>query len=170
MGQDKALLTVGGTAMAVAVANALERAGASSVVCVGGDLERLRALGLAAAADEREGTGPLGGLVSALELAGESLALVTPCDLVEPDAAAFAALVSALRADPGLDIAVPVADGVWRPLPCAVRTATVTPAVRDAFDRGERAVHRALQALTRVEVAVGALRDADTPEDLPGRR
>ena len=35
---------------------------------------------------------------------------------------------------------------------------------------GERAVHRAMERLDFVAVDVGALADADTPEDLPGHR
>lgn len=67
MGRDKALISLEGRALAVRVAEAVAAAGASGVVAVGGDLDGLRAAGLAAVPDrDGPGAGPLAGIVTAL--------------------------------------------------------------------------------------------------------
>ena len=169
MGRDKALMPVDGVPMAVRVARALEGAGAERIVCVGGDLEALRALGLTALADEREGTGPLGGVLSALATLDEGIAIVAPCDLVDPRAEPFLVLVQALADHPAATAAVPVVEGRWRSLPSALRVRS-RRALQNAFDVGERALFRAYDGLDRVEVDAGDVRDVDRPEDLPDHR
>lgn len=168
MGRDKALLRIDGEPMAVRAAHALKEAGAIEVVCVGGDLEALRALGLVALDDDYPNAGPLGGVLTALAWANNQIAVVTPCDLLVPSARPFRELVSALAVSEAT-VAVPIVDGQWRPLPAALRS-LVRPALADAFAEGERAVHRALERLDFVAVDVGPLPDADTPEDLPDHR
>jgi len=165
MGRDKALLRIDGEAMAVRVAHALKEAGAAEVVCVGGDLEALRALGLVALDDEYPDPGPLGGVLTGMSWASELVTAVTPCDLLVPSASAFSELVATLIASEAM-AAVPIVDGRWRPLPAAFRS-SARGALVDAFAGGERAVHRAMGRLTLVEVDLGPLTDADTPEDLP---
>jgi molybdopterin-guanine dinucleotide biosynthesis protein A len=78
MGTDKALLEVDGVAMAVRVARALDAAGATEVMCIGGDAPALAALGLIVVTDRHPGDGPLGAVITALadadtpvELAGD---------------------------------------------------------------------------------------------------
>lgn len=166
MGRDKALLVIEGEAMAQRVARVLRDAGAARVVCVGGDVDALRSLGLSVEIDPREGSGPLGGVLSALDLAREDMVVVAPCDLLAPSSTFVRALRGALGGDRDAAVAVPIVDGRWRPLPCALRI-QARGAVADAFDGGERTLHRALGRLARVEVEVGPLADADTPEDLP---
>ena len=167
MGRDKALMTIDGVPMAKRVARALEQAGADSVTCVGGDVVALRELGLVVMADEWEGTGPLGGVISSLDATGASLSLVAPCDLLDPNPNSLHELVVALRHTDGAMVAVPPVGGVWRPLPAAIRTGC-RPQLLEAFVAGERAVHRAMARLERVEVAAGPFADVDTPADLPG--
>ena len=165
MGRDKALVPIDGVAMAKRVARALEQAGATRVICVGGDVDALRDLGLVAVVDEREGTGPLGGVLSSLDAATESVSLVAPCDLLDPNPSSLHRLVLALLHAEEAMVAVPLAGGVWRPLPAAMRT-ICRPQLEDAFVGGERAAHRAMARLRRVEVAAGPFADADTPDDL----
>jgi molybdopterin-guanine dinucleotide biosynthesis protein A len=167
MGRDKAFVVVDGDAMVVRVCRALERAGASRVVCVGGDREALSALGLVAIADDFEGAGPLGGVLAALRDSTASVTVVSPCDLLDPRVEAFATLAAALERAPDARVAVPLVDGEWRPLPCALR-AGATADLERVFASGERAVHRALAALERVDVDAGSFDDADSPGDLPG--
>jgi len=169
MGRDKALLAIDGTPMALRVADALERAGATRVRCVGGDRTALRAVGLDVVDDDHPGAGPLGGILTALRVSTAPVTLVSPCDLIEPPPDGFAALMAALGTTPLALVSVPSTDGAWRPLPCALRR-TALAELGAAFDVGERAVHRAFAALERVEVESGPFPDADTPGDLPGRR
>jgi molybdopterin-guanine dinucleotide biosynthesis protein A len=105
----------------------------------------------------------------ALSASALPITLVAPCDLVDPRREGFAELVAALDGSTRARAAVPLIDRTWRPLPCALRS-TALPALDDAFAAGERAVHRGLAGLERVEVEAGSFRDADTPGDLPGHR
>jgi molybdopterin-guanine dinucleotide biosynthesis protein A len=179
MGRDKALVELGGAALAVRVRDALVAAGATAVRAIGGDGPRLAALGLAVDADDDPGAGPLGGLLTALRTArAADVVLVVACDLVRPDPAALAATVAALErgaaADPAADVAVPLVGGRRQWLHAAYRTKAL-PALAAAYGSGERAVHRAVMALDVVEVTgvdPAAVADADTPADLeppPGR-
>jgi len=168
MGRDKALLLVDDRPMAVRVAEALTAAGAARVVCVGGDVTALRALGLDAIADGHPDSGPLGGVLAALAWSDAPAVVIAPCDLVAPAAPAFAQLHDTLIAGAAA-IAVPLVDGGWRPLPLAARP-SIRRALIGRFKSGERALHRALQGLDRVDVTTDPFRDADVPDDLPGHR
>lgn len=177
MGADKALLVVDGHPMASRVALALRGAGASRVLCVGGDLDALGSLGLEPIADRWPGQGPLGGILGALgalEPAGRDdpdALVVAPCDLLKPDPAVFAAVLAALRRSDA-DVAVPVVDGQRQPLNSAYRRSAYQQ-LQASFDRGERSVKRALQALNVVEVrdlGASCLADADRPSDLARHR
>jgi molybdopterin-guanine dinucleotide biosynthesis protein A len=154
--------------MALRVARAMETAGAERVICVGGDLERLRALGLHTAPDLHPGDGPLGGLLSAFDAADDTaILLVAPCDLLEPSASAFRSIVAALHRSQATGV-VPVARSVRQPLNGAYRSTARQP-LTDVFAAGERSVKGALAAITVDElddIDPAALADADTPEDL----
>ena len=167
MGRDKALVAVGGVAMARRVADTLHGAGARSVMAVGGDLDGLRALGLDARADPRQGDGPLGGLVTALELALDPVVAVLATDLawVTPDV--VVALVERLSTDVAADAAAALSDrreplcAAWRVDPCLDELAA-------AHLAGVRSVLGAMDRLAVVDVAVDPerLRNANHPEDL----
>lgn len=167
MGRDKALLAVDGLPMARRVADTLAAAGAAEVIAVGGDLDGLRAAGLDARADRRQGAGPLGGLLTALEATSTDLVAVVACDLPDLAPDVVVALVGALAEAPGAGAALARTDR-REPL-CAVwRRAVALPVLADAFARGERAVHAAVGGLVTVEVAVdpARLRNVNRPEDL----
>ncbi len=68
-GIDKALVEVGGVAMARRVADALRAGGAEPVVAVGGDRSALGRIGLDGVDDRHPGEGPLGGVCTALAAA-----------------------------------------------------------------------------------------------------
>jgi hypothetical protein len=81
---------------------------------------------------------------------------------VAPDPGSLAALAAAVGA--GAAVAVPALD---RPLPLAVGPEGAG-ALRQAFDDGERAVHRAVAAVVGVVVVpIEGFADADTPDQLP---
>jgi molybdopterin-guanine dinucleotide biosynthesis protein A/rhodanese-related sulfurtransferase len=170
MGRDKALVEVGGTAMARRVADALRAAGADRVVAVGGDAEALTGRGLLVVPDRWPGEGPLGGLITALDDAdgAAGVAVVLACDLTAPDPAAIARLVDH-RARADCDAVVPVVDGrrQWLHGAWDRRTAGI---LADVFAAGERSLVGAALSLRIAaldDVAPAAVRDADRPEDLP---
>jgi molybdopterin-guanine dinucleotide biosynthesis protein A len=164
MGTDKALVVVDGKPMVLRVAAALRAAGAAAVRTVGGDRVALAALGLDARDDPRQGEGPLGGLLTALDLADHDLVVVLATDLAWIDAATIDALVEAAA---GASAAVGRAERL-EPLCAAWRVSRCRGALHGAYDAGERAVHRALAGLDAVEVAVApiAVANANTPADL----
>jgi molybdenum cofactor guanylyltransferase len=193
MGRDKALLSVDGEPMARRVAKALFNAGTTDVVTIGGNAAALSALGLSVVPDEvpppelwteaagyrpslskvrGEGwSGPLVGIVTALDVLTTDVVLVVACDLVEPSAKAMSTTVAALAAAPEADLAVPHVDGVPQWLHGAWRR-SARPRLAEQLVAGERAVHRAVAAaaLGVVDVpglATAALADADVPTDLP---
>jgi molybdenum cofactor guanylyltransferase len=166
MGRDKALIELAGEPLVLRVARALGAAGAERVFVVGGDLPRIRALGLDAVADRYPGEGPLGGVLTAMAESDATVLAVLATDLIAADPGAIRAVVHALA---GHDVAVPVADGrrhfhhaVWH------RSAHTT--LEDVFRAGERAIKRAVHTLAVAEVegiSPAALADADTPDELP---
>ncbi|MBK5222357.1 MAG: molybdenum cofactor guanylyltransferase [Acidimicrobiia bacterium] len=177
MGRDKALLPVRGQPLALTVADALRRAGAEPVLCVGGDEAALVALGLRTIPDLHPGEGPVGGLITALSAVESEVVVVLAVDLPGADPDAVCGVVSALHrtsspdqaADPA-DLAVPLVDGRRQWLHAAWRSDTALPVLRAAFDQGERAVHRAVAGLRVVDVVgvdPAVVADVDRPADLP---
>lgn len=172
MGRDKALLVVDGRAMAVRVAEAARAAGASRVVAVGGSAPALDALGLPVVPDPHPGGGPLQAVLGSLDALAAEVVLVLACDLVHPDPAAMAATAGALAAAPEAAVAVPLDDAGRRQwVHSAWRPAAAAPALAEAWRRGERSLHGAVDGLVVLDVpglAGAGLVDADRPEDLPG--
>jgi molybdopterin-guanine dinucleotide biosynthesis protein A len=182
MGRDKALIALEGRALAVRVAEAVAAAGASGVVAVGGDLERLRAAGLAAVPDrDGPGAGPLAGILTALtshdrateDAGGDGIVFVASCDLVRPSAEAVVATVRALSARADADVAVPVVASRRQWMHAAWRRRAAAP-LAAALSGGERAVHAAVAAgglrVVDVDIDAAAVADADRPADLPSGR
>ena len=171
MGTDKALVPVDGTPMVRRVAGALASAGASPVVCVGGDAVRLRALGLVVVPDRWPGEGPLGGLATALADASPGHVLVAGCDQPWLDPAVLRRLVEALERSPRSEAAVFLIDGRRQPMPGLYATILADRLVT-AVESGARRLGDALDLASRVvELDPGdpaSLRDVDRPLDLPG--
>ena len=166
MGSDKAFVEIDGRPLVLRVAEALTSGGARSVVAVGGDLERLRALGLVAKPDRWPGEGPLGGIVTALEALDADVVFVAACDLVAVSAGAIREVLDAMT--PDADVVVPRSDRI-EPLLAAYRRRCL-PHLWGELERGERAPHRAIEGLAVVQVRLrdaDALRDADSPGVLP---
>ncbi len=167
MGRDKAFVTVEGVPMVVRVATTLGAAGARSVIAVGGDLSRLGALGLDARADGRQGNGPLGGLVTAMELAADPVIVVLATDLAWLPPDVVTALLDRLSSDTAADVAA-AHSGRREPLCAAWRIDECRDELADAYLAGERAVHVAMERLSVADVPVPAehLWNANHPEDL----
>jgi molybdopterin-guanine dinucleotide biosynthesis protein A/rhodanese-related sulfurtransferase len=144
MGRDKALVAVDGIALARRVADAASAAGARRVVAVGGDAAGLGAIDLEVIADPFEGTGPLGGVVTALgALRGFDTVVVLACDLASPSAMAITQVASARGV---ADVAVPRVGGHLEPLHAAWDP-QVADRLADLVAGGERSVQGAIAAL-----------------------
>ena len=166
MGTDKAFIEIDGRALAVRVADALAAAGAAPVFAVGGDLDRLTALGLDRASRPGRGQGPLAGIVTALEQTDAELVVVAACDLISITPAAVSELLDALTDD--ADAVIPRSDRL-EPLLAAYRRRCLDH-LRNELDEGSTLPRRAVEGLAVVQMRLQhdeALRDADTPGDLP---
>lgn len=169
MGRTKALVEVDGVPMARRAAEVLAAAGCVSVVAIGGDPVELEPLGLPVLAERHPGSGPLGGVIRALEWSADANVdgvVIVACDLPFLGVREVTRLVDALRRHPDVDVVVArtariePACAVWRPDAAA--------ALHEMFDAGERALHRAIERVTSIEVDVDphALGNINTPEDL----
>lgn len=173
MGRDKALVEVGGRALAARVADALRAGGCAGVLSVGGDAAALARLGMIPAADRWPGEGPLGGLATAvLAVPSGARLVVAPCDLVDPSPGAVAALLRALDRAPGADAAVPVVAGRPEWVHAAWRVdASLRQRLAALVGDGARRLDAVAGAVSHVavpDVGEAAVADADRPEDLPG--
>jgi molybdopterin-guanine dinucleotide biosynthesis protein A/rhodanese-related sulfurtransferase len=168
MGRDKALVPVDGTPMVRRAADALASAGASPVVCIGGDAARLVALGLVVVPDRWPGEGPLGGLASALAVAPPGRVLVAGCDQPWLDPAVLRRLVGAAGESTAAVFRV---GGRRQPLPGLYAT-TLADRLAAAVDAGARRLGDALDLASCVLQLdlddPASLRDVDRPRDLPG--
>lgn len=165
MGRDKALIEIDGRPLARVAADALDGAGASEVLAVGGDAEALTRLGLRVVPDGWPSEGPLGGVITALDAAGEDVVMVLACDLPDVTSDAVAQVVGALDRH---DVAV-AAVGDRPQYVFAAWRRRCQPVLRQAFSAGERAIWRAVVTLDVVPVTLRQpkwARDADVPRDL----
>jgi molybdopterin-guanine dinucleotide biosynthesis protein A len=142
MGADKALLEFEGEPLARRVARALAVV-CDEVLVASGDGRRLDWLKLEQVPDVLEEAGPLAGMVAGLERARHPLVAVAAVDMPHASPAVFALLA---RLHEGQDAVVPETREGLQPLH-AVYATTVAAAIRDALERGERSVRRALEAL-----------------------
>jgi len=168
MGRDKALVSFRGRAMVQWVADALRAGGCGEVVVIGGDEAALAGLGLRVVADLHPGDGPLGAVLTALVAAEGRNVVVVGCDTPLLEGPAVRGLLTALGDHPGADVAMGITDR-RQPL-FAAWSASSASLLGAAFDAGERAIRRAVDALTCVEVPVPpeSVRNVNTPGDLNG--
>jgi molybdopterin-guanine dinucleotide biosynthesis protein A len=168
MGRDKALIEIGGVPLAGRVRGALLAAGAAETLAVGGDARALAALGFRPVADgPYAGSGPLGGIIRALEEASHAIVVVFSCDLPFVGAEVAGGLHDVLA---GSDVAVAVAVGGGEPQPLlAAWRRDAAADLRAAYAAGERSPRAVLGSLATVAVVLGDERaaiDVDTPADL----
>lgn len=168
MGRDKALVEVGGVPMAELVARALADGGCVEPLLVGGDEDGLiAATGRPWVPDRWPGEGPLGGLITALSVAPGRPVVVSACDLPELDADTVGALI-ATAADTPVTVDCVVAATEHPHLVAWWHPGALTR-VMALFEQGERGIRRAQRHLTVIEVPVAehAMRNVNTPDDLP---
>jgi molybdopterin-guanine dinucleotide biosynthesis protein A len=164
MGRDKALETIAGrTLLARAVDAVLEVTGDVSIV---GHRDAYLRYGVPVIADDYPGTGPLGGIATALRHARQEFVLVVACDLP----LLSVPLLRAMAAQPrGYDVLLPVTAAVARQQGGAVTRQTLHAIYRrtclarfdDCLKRGERQVVSALDGLNVHELPESWLREYD---------
>lgn len=142
MGQDKALMEVGGTSMVRLVAGHLA-AIADPVILAPGTVGRLGELGYPEVQDWRPDCGPLGGVIAGLEASPHPLLAVVAVDMPHLSTAVLTLLAGACR---GFDAALPVtADGL-QPLHAVYQRRVLEP-MRAALAGGRLAVVDAIAEL-----------------------
>lgn len=97
----------------------------------------------------REGTGPLGALADALEIADDGVLVVLPCDVPHIEANDLRRLIGALANDSPVAVACSsLRDGSvdYHWLVSAWNT-EVSAVVHDAYERGVRSMHELMQSL-----------------------
>lgn len=170
MGRTKATIEVDGRAMADRVLDALRDVGSSPVVLVGGDADELGVLSAPVVDDEYPGSGPVGGLLSALDhlstLDGVGAAFVLACDLADVTSDALWPIVEAAAGDDRSLVWVAATERL-EPM-CALWSLAARGIVRERFVAGERALHRLIAELPHTTVTVDgtALRNVNRPTDL----
>jgi molybdopterin-guanine dinucleotide biosynthesis protein A len=149
MGRDKALLRWHDTTLAQHVAAVVAQAAGSATLV--GDPERYGALGYSVIGDRLPGSGPLGGIITALSASNADWALVVACDMprVTPDLLRLL-LKTAASAIPGC--VFPVGPTGPEPL-CAVYHRECLPALEKAAAEGRFKMREAVRALPAVPVA-----------------
>jgi molybdenum cofactor guanylyltransferase len=165
MGRTKALLDApeGGTLLARAIA--LAHAVGAEPVIVG---RRDDVPALATVIDDvRADRGPLAGLVSLFEHAGDRQVVALACDMPFVTAPLLARL---LAAPPALAIA-PRRDGRWEPLFARYDAARALPLARGRLDADQCSLQGLLDALRATELLTTSaeralLADWDTPSDV----
>ncbi|CAN5867843.1 hypothetical protein BH24ACT6_BH24ACT6_18390 [soil metagenome] len=165
MGSTKALVPERGVPLAERVARALHDGGCDPVFLVGGAVDDLAGLCRPFVAYLTPGSGPLGGVLSALAAASGAAVLVAACDLP-----ALAPTTVARLLQSGGDVAI--ATSTRRHL-----LLRVTPAAGDVLGRhlaaGERSLIAAVAAaqsagldVVDVDVEEHEMRNVNTPGDL----
>ena len=143
MGQNKALLAVGGVPLVARAARLVESvAGTATVV---GNPEIYRPLGLRAVSDDWPGAGPLGGIATALGASTVPWNLVVACDLPYLTKAWLNYVVARSLASQA-DAVVPMSARGEEPL-CAMYHKRCEAAIRAELERGERKVTEGLREL-----------------------
>ena len=146
MGQDKALLRLGGQSLLARTVHTLAPL-SDDLVVVTDDAARYRALGLPVrlVADEQPGVGALMGLYSGLKAARHAWALVVACDMpfLNPSLLRYMIALS-----PGYEAIVPRIDDLYEPIH-AIYARTCLPVMEDLIATGRR---RIFDLFSRVRV------------------
>lgn len=136
MGQNKALMPFGGTPLILRIVGRVRRA-ADELWIIANEPEPLNFLELPISADLLPGMGKLGGLYTALSVAGEPLVGVVACDMpfVNPTLLRAERL---LMEQEGVDVVIPRSAEGLEPQHAVYRRETCLPAVYQALSEGKQ--------------------------------
>jgi molybdenum cofactor guanylyltransferase len=165
MGRDKPLLPFRGKTLVEHIAAEVREA-AGSVTLIGRP-ERLGSLELPAIADLVPDSGPLGGIVTALDFSTAEWNLVVACDMPSVSAGFLRSLLDEAE-QAGCECLAPVSpSGRIEPL-CAVYRRTCLPGLQRALDAGTRKMTDVLAQLNVLNRSVSEadfFRNLNTPEE-----
>ena len=176
MGQNKALMPVGGIAIVQRVLNTLEPL-CTEIRLIGNEAEPYLHLGLPIIPDVEPNLGPLMGLYSGLLASNNELNLLLACDM---PFASRSLLRHLLTSRTGYDVIIPRTENGLHPLCAVYRRSTCLPAIRAALDSHSRRVISFFDQVRVCEVGpdelqlvdpVGiSLMNVNTPEELAKAR
>ncbi len=171
MGMDKALLTVGGVPIVQRVARAL-RSVSDDVFLVGRGAEQYPWLGLRGTHDLIPDAGPLGGIHTALRVAGFPYCVIAACDMPFLSPSLLRHMV---RMAEGWDVLVPRVDDHLEPLLAVYSRACLEP-IEGMLKSGQlcpldlyplvRTRYLESEAIARLDPDFRSFRNLNTPEDL----
>jgi len=169
MGSDKALLPMGGRTLLEHIAAEVE--GAAGNVTIIADPALYSRFGWAVVADLRPGCGPLGGIVTALEVSNRSWNVIAACDMPAIDTEFLNhLLLTAAMAPKGCECLAPLGPSGPEPL-CAVYHGSALAKLRAALDGNILKMRYVLESLETRYVPVPDLRrfrNINTPGDWRG--
>ncbi len=152
MGTDKALLQLRGQTLLERTLLALSPL-SEEVLVVSERADKYPLILGRGVADRFPGAGPLGGIVTGLEILGEGNHLAVACDMPSLQLPVLRYLLSLANAE--VDGVVPMIEGRLEPL-CAVYRDTALIPLRQCFEEGERALHRAVRRQLRLRIVTEA--------------
>ncbi len=174
MGADKALTALAGRPLMGHVLDVLQPACNLCMIVSQRDAHH----GLEGAqliADAYPGTGPLGGILTAMEAGGKGIYVVVGCDMPALQPAVLQLLIETLRAAPAAQAAAAVTENGIQPL-CAAYRFTSAGELKRRIESGKLSLRAALAAietriidpesLTRADPARVCFQNINTPEDL----
>jgi molybdopterin-guanine dinucleotide biosynthesis protein A len=172
MGEDKAAIVMAnGEMLGAQSVAALDNAGCSRIIGIGGTPGLSSQLGIEHVPDKWPGQGPLGALVTALTASYPAITVLLPCDLPLADASVVEQLLQHLDSgNAAQQCAIPKIDG-HRAFVTSVWTRDCLATLQRSFDGGGRSIRGALSGLTVTYFVPAEPRpffDADTPEELHG--
>ena len=157
-GSDKFMFPVDGVPMGVRSVQALTAVCTDAVWLQGGEALHEHVAGVPRRMGWREGSGPLGALLDALETCDVATLVTLPCDVPGITGTDVQRLVDALSLDTHVSVACSVLpDGAqehnWL---IAAWSLDALPRVIDAYDGGIRSMHEVARSLSMVSVELGA--------------
>jgi molybdenum cofactor guanylyltransferase len=174
-GRDKLSASIGGTPLLHRAIAAVRPLASDVLVVATPGVDRAVPAGVRLVHDSVAFEGPLSGIVTGLESARRSIAIVVGGDSPSLVGVVLGAMLDRLEA-PGIQAVVLEHEGRSRPLPIVVRRAPALVQARELFESGERRLRAILERLEvdiipelswrELDPDAATVRDIDTPEDV----
>ncbi|MGD9558554.1 MAG: molybdenum cofactor guanylyltransferase [Mangrovibacterium sp.] len=175
MGTNKAFVRINGKLMIDLVFDALKQVSPHIILSVGSEIIHYK--NLPVAQDIFPGSGPLGGIYSALQKSGTEMNLVLSCDLPFVSAELLNFLVEDAAAHHA-DVTLPIDEyGGWQPL-CAIYRKSILPQLEKAVLHRELKLKTMIEKVNSRKISIGkthrtyhpdAFFNMNTPEDVMAR-